>query len=89
LFLHGNASSHRTLATHKKLAYLRFQFLDHAPCSPEFTPSDYHLFPELKKKQFKIRRFSSDIEVIAAAEPWLDGQTLKCFEWLGNVRATG
>ena len=73
LFLHDNAPAHRALATQKKLAYLGFQCLDHPPCSPDLAPSDYHLFPGLKK-QLKGRHFSSDAEVIAAAETWLDGQ---------------
>jgi len=47
LFLHDNAPAHRALATEKKLAYLGFQYLDHTPCSPDLTPSDYHLFPGL------------------------------------------
>jgi len=64
LFLHDNVPSHRALATQKKLAYLGFQFLDHPPYSPDLTPSDYHLFPGLKK-QLKSRHFSSDAEVIA------------------------
>jgi len=50
LFLHDNAPAHRALATHKKLAYLGFQCLDHPPYSPDLAPSDYHLFPGLKKK---------------------------------------
>jgi histone-lysine N-methyltransferase SETMAR len=65
--LHDNAPVHRALATQKKLAYLGFQCLDHPPYSPDLTPSDYHLFPGLKK-QLKDRHFSSDAEVIAAAE---------------------
>jgi len=72
LFLH-NAPVHRALATQKKLAYLSFQCLDHQPYSPDLAPSDYHLFPGLKK-QLKGRYFSFDAEVIAAAETWLDGQ---------------
>ena len=36
-------------------------------------PVDYHLFPG-PKKQLKGLHFSSDAEVIAAAETWLDGQ---------------
>jgi len=67
LFLHDNATSHRALATQKKLANLGFQCLDHPPYSPDLAPSDYHLFPRLKK-QLKIRHFSSDAEVITAAE---------------------
>ena len=48
--LHGNAPAHRALETHKKLAYLGFHCLDHPPYSPDLAPSDYYLFPGLKKK---------------------------------------
>jgi len=78
LFLDDNVPSHRALATQKKLAYLGFQFLDHPPYSPDLAPSVYHLFPGLTK-QLKGRHFSSDAEVIAAAETWLDGQTSDFF----------
>ena len=27
-----------------------FELLPHPPCSPDVTPSDYNLFPELKKR---------------------------------------
>jgi len=70
LLLHDNTPAHRSLATQKKLG---FQCLDQPPYSPDLAPSDYHLFPGLKKR-VKGRRFSSDAEVIAAAETWLDGQ---------------
>ena len=50
LFLHDDALAHWALATQKKLAYLGFQCLDHPPYSPDLAPSDYHLFPGLKKK---------------------------------------
>ena len=79
LFLHDNAPAHRALATQKKLGYLGFQFLDHPPYSPDLAPSDYHLFPGLKKKTIERSPFSSDAEVIAAAETWLDGQTSDFF----------
>ena len=75
---HDNAPAHQALATQKKLAYLGFQCLDHPPYSPDLAPSDYHLFPGLKK-QLKGRHFSSDAEVIAAAETWLDGQHSELF----------
>ena len=89
LFLHDNAPAHRALATHKKLAHLGFQCLDHPPYSPELAPSDYRLFLGLKKKQLKSRRFSSDAEVIAAAETWLDGQPSDFFLSGLQVRETG
>jgi len=71
LFLHNNAPAHQALATQKKLAYLGFQCLDHPLYSPDLVPSDYHLFPGLKK-QLKGRHFSSDAEVNPATETWLD-----------------
>jgi len=49
LFLHHNTPIHQALATQKKLAYLGFQCLDHPPYSPDMAPSDYHLFPGMKK----------------------------------------
>jgi len=78
LFLQDNAPAHRALANQKKLDYLGFQFLDHPSYSPDLAPSDYHLFPGLKK-QLKGRHFSSNVEVIAAAETWLDGQPSELF----------
>jgi len=76
--MHDNAPAHRALATQKKLSYLGFQCLNHPPYSPDLAPSDYHLFPGLKK-QLKGRHISSDAEVIAAAETWLDGRHSEFF----------
>ena len=67
LFLHDNARAHWALSTQKKLTYPGFQCLDHPHYSPDLGPSDYHLFHGLKK-QLKVRQFSSDAELIAAAE---------------------
>jgi histone-lysine N-methyltransferase SETMAR len=75
LFLHDNAPVHRALANQKKLG---FQCFDHPPYSPDLSPSDYHLFPGLKK-QLKGRHFSSNAEVTAAVETWLDGQPSEFF----------
>ena len=78
LLFHDNAPAHRALATQKKLAYQGIHCLDHPPYSPDLAPSDYHLFPGLKKR-LKGHHFSSDAEVIAAAETWLDGQPSEFF----------
>jgi len=60
LFLHDKAPAHRALATQKNLPYLGFQCLDHPPYSPDLAPSDYRLFPGLKKtierSPFFVRR---------------------------------
>jgi len=76
--VHDNALAHRALATRKKVAYLGFHCLDHPTYSLDLARSYYHLFPGLKK-QLKGRHFSSDAEVIAAAETWLDGQLSEFF----------
>ena len=57
LFLHENAPAHLALAAHKKLAYLGFKCLDHPPYSPDLAPSDYHLFPGLKRKNWNLAIF--------------------------------
>ena len=51
---------------------------DSSVYSPDLAPLDYHLFPGLKK-QLKGHHFSSDAEVIAAAETWLDEQPSEFF----------
>ena len=84
LFLHDNAASHRILAIQKKLAYLAFHCFDHPPCSPYLALSDYHVFPGLKIRM-KNRYFSSDVEVIVAAETWMDGRYSE-FCWVSFTR---
>jgi len=78
LFLHVNAPAHWALAIQKKLAYLGFECLNHPPYSPDLAPLDYHLFPGLKK-HLKDRQFSSDAEVTAVSETWLEGQPSEFF----------
>jgi len=85
LFLHNNAPAHRALATQKKLAYLGFQCFDHPRYSPDLAPSGYYLFSGLKK-QLKGSHFSSDAEVIAAAETWLDGHPSEFFVCLSCLQ---
>jgi histone-lysine N-methyltransferase SETMAR len=75
--LHDNDLAHRALAT-QKLAYLGFQCLDHLPYSPDLALPDYHLFPGLKK-QLRSRHISSNMEVTAAVETWLNRQPAEFF----------
>ena len=42
-----------------------------------------------KKKQLKGRHFSSDAEIIAAAETWLDGQLSEFFFFLSDLQKLG
>ena len=89
LFLHENAPAQRAHATQKKMAYLGFQCLDNPPYTPDLVPSDYHLFSGLKNP-VKGPHFSSDAEVFAAAETWLDGEISDFFfDLFAKVRAMG
>ena len=44
---------------------MRFELLPHPPYSPDLAPSDYHLFPNMKK-QLRGRVFNDDDETKAA-----------------------
>ena len=72
--MHDNAPANRALVTQKKLAYLGFQCLDHPPYSTELALSLYHLFQGLRK-QLKALHVSSDVEIIAVVDTWLDRQS--------------
>jgi len=88
LFLHNNTPAQLALATQKKLTYLDFQCLITHPIL-RIWPSDYHLFPGLNK-QLNGRHFSSNAEITAAVETWLDGQPFVfLFECLAKVRPKG
>jgi len=89
LFLHDNAPAHRALATQKKLAYLGFQSLDRPPYSSDLAPSDYHLFPGLKKKTVERSTFFIRRGVHCCRGDLVGRTTFFFFEFLVKVRATG
>ncbi|KOC69850.1 Histone-lysine N-methyltransferase SETMAR [Habropoda laboriosa] len=54
ILLHDNARPHVSLITVQKLNDLEYETLQHPPYSPDFSPTDYHLFKHfnhfIKKK---------------------------------------
>uniref|UniRef100_A0A0K2SWW6 Histonelysine Nmethyltransferase SETMARlike [Hydra vulgaris] n=1 Tax=Lepeophtheirus salmonis TaxID=72036 RepID=A0A0K2SWW6_LEPSM len=64
LFNHNNASAHISSVVVAKLREIGFQLVSHPPHSPDLAPSDYYLFPNLKK-WLGGKRFYSNEEVIA------------------------
>ena len=83
-------SFHRSLATQKKLVYLVLQYLDHPPYSPDPAPSDYHLFPGLKKKTIERSPFFFRRGDHCCRGDLVGRTTFWTFsEWLAKVRATG
>jgi histone-lysine N-methyltransferase SETMAR len=49
LFHHDNAPVHSSAVAQQKITEWRFELLAHPPYSPDLGPSDFHLFPKLKK----------------------------------------
>ena len=45
------------------------QLMDHPPYSPDLAPSDFFLFPEMKR-QLKGRRFQDRVGICAVTEEW-------------------
>lgn len=70
-FLQDNASPHTCDVAMKKIKDLHFELLPHPPYSPDLAPSDFFLFP-LLKKFLAGRRYSCNDEVISAAEGFFD-----------------
>ena len=50
-----------------------FELIDHPPYSPDLAPSDYFLFPNLKK-HLAGKWYESDDDVIFAVEDFFEGQ---------------
>ena len=73
LFQQDNAPVHKSIKTMVKLNDLRFELLPHPPYSPDLAPSDFYLFADLKK-MLHGKRFSSDDEVVAATDAYLEAK---------------
>jgi histone-lysine N-methyltransferase SETMAR len=67
--LQDNASSHKARLVQVTANDLNIEILPHPPYSPDLAPSDFFLFPNLKK-QLKGNHFDSDEEVILACDDW-------------------
>jgi hypothetical protein len=71
LFLHENVPAHQAHTTQKKMAFLCFQCIDNPFLFSESGPIGLPPVPGTEKK-IESRNFSSDTEVIVAAETWFD-----------------
>ncbi|XP_071092626.1 histone-lysine N-methyltransferase SETMAR-like [Haliotis cracherodii] len=73
LLQHDNARVHTCRLAVAAVKRNGFKVLPHPPCSPDLAPSDYFLFPNLKK-ELRRRHFRSDDELTTAVEGWLHEQ---------------
>jgi len=71
LYLHDNAPTHSSGVATQKLKELRLELVGHPPYSPDLAPSDYHLFPNLKKF-LAGNRFGSDDKVKAVVDEYFE-----------------
>ncbi|XP_052828224.1 histone-lysine N-methyltransferase SETMAR-like [Octopus bimaculoides] len=75
----GNLLHSDNIPTHKSviaLAAVRdfgFELVDHPPYSPDLPPSDYFLFPNMKR-HLTGKQYRTDDEVISAVEDVFEGQ---------------
>lgn len=72
LFLHDNAPAHKSYKAMTKLDELRYELVLHPPYSPDLAPSNYYLFPNLKK-MLQGNRFYSNDEVEAKNNAYFEG----------------
>ncbi|UYV79714.1 hypothetical protein LAZ67_18000389 [Cordylochernes scorpioides] len=79
-----NAPSHRSLQAMATIYDSGFELLPHAPYSPDLAPSDFKLFPHLKKSLSGIH-FRSDEEVIDAVTSFFE--SLETSFFLEGIKA--
>ena len=69
LFHLDNASPRTSLVAMSKINDLRFELLPHPPYSPDLAPSDYYLFPNLKRWLQGMGSYSNE-EVVAETDEY-------------------
>lgn len=97
LLLHDNAPVHKSRVAQAAIRDCGFEQLNHPPYSPDLAPSDYYLFPNLKK-HLKGRKFDDLNALKTATEVWLEEQEQSFFlrgisslseKWSKCVRVRG
>ncbi|XP_046562536.1 histone-lysine N-methyltransferase SETMAR-like [Haliotis rubra] len=68
-----NAPVHTSRVSLAAVDECGFEILPHPPYSPDLAPTDYHLFPNVKKHH-RGRRFEDDHELTTAVETWIQDQ---------------
>lgn len=69
LYHHDNAPAHSSLVAQAKLHEIGFELVPQPPESPDLAPSDFYLFPNLKR-WLTGKRFYSNEELIAETEAY-------------------
>jgi [histone H3]-lysine36 N-dimethyltransferase SETMAR len=78
-FHHDNARPHTANRTTALIERFGWEMVSHPPYSPDLAPSDFHLFPELKKN-LGGTQFQTDEEVQNAVVSFLHGQAAEFYD---------
>ena len=73
LLQQDNARVHTCKVAMDALERNGYELIPHPAYSPDLAPSDFFLFPNLKK-DMRGRQFRSDEEVVATVEEWFNGK---------------
>ena len=73
LFHQDNAPSHKAAIATATIHDCGFDLIQHPPYSPDLAPSDFHLFPNMKK-HLAGRHFHTNDEVMSAVGDFFDDQ---------------
>lgn len=79
VLLHDNARPHTANATKNLLQRFGWEVFDHPPYSPDLAPSDFHLFPRMKKS-LGGHHFATDNELQTSVQTWLKAQAATFYE---------
>lgn len=72
--IHDNARPHSSAVTQKLLTDFKWKIFGHPPYSPDLAPSDFWLFPTLKKS-LAGQRFTTDAQVKVAVNNFFQKQS--------------
>ena len=79
LFHQDNAPAHKSAVALTAIHDCGFPLVENPPYSPDLAPSDYYLFPKMKK-ELSGQHFVTDNDVADAVEVYLEDQDSSFYE---------
>ena len=79
LLLHDNGPAQRAPVAQNSAQKCGFEILDHPAYSPDLAPSDFYLFPSMKK-ELKGQDFASNDEIVNAVEDFFEEKDKEYFK---------
>ncbi|KAJ4438157.1 hypothetical protein ANN_14096 [Periplaneta americana] len=80
VLLHDNARPHTARRTPGVLTEFGWELFDHPPYSPDFAPSDFHVFLQLRKFLSSGERFGYDEELKTSVTRWFLSQAAEFYD---------